>query len=168
MCDPATLLLVTSTALAIGSDVAAHSAQSKASKANKAAANDALNADLNTIAARKSENGEATGLTIMEADRQSRSAKALASLSAGEAGVSGASVDAIVGDISARLGDFKSTEERNLEIQTQQLNREAVGANAISKSRIAAVPAPSVFATSLAIAGHGVDFANTIRLRKPK
>lgn len=167
MCDPATIILGTSLAIQVGSEIAHGAGQNKAAKANKAAAEQSLNVDLNVLSDRKVEEQAATSQTIMQADRQARTADALTRLSAGEAGVAGASVDALTGDIDAQLAQFKSTEKTNLDLTLKQIDRQAAGASALAQSRINGVQSANPFATSLAIAGHGVDFANTIRQRKP-
>jgi hypothetical protein len=167
VCDPATVLLVTSAALTIGGQAESYVAGKKASDTNKRNADLGLGVSLNTIATRKAEEADATQMTIMQADRQSQQAKAVTQLSAGEAGVSGASVDALISDISGRFGEVKTAEERNLSQKNAQLNRDASGAIVDAKNQVAGVPAPSAFATSLAIAGTGIDLANTIRKRKP-
>lgn len=167
MCDPLTIIAGASLAISVGSEIAHSAGQNKAAKANKAAAEQSLNVDLNVLSDRKVEEQQASSLTIMQADRQARTADAMTRLSAGEAGVAGASVDALTGDIDAQLAQFKSTEKANLDLTLKQIDRQAAGASALAQSRINGVQSANPFATSLAIAGHGVDFANTIRQKKP-
>jgi hypothetical protein len=103
----------------------------------------------------------------MQADRQARSADAVARVSAGEAGVAGASVDAIIGDISRQASEFKTTQERNLDMTIAQLQQEKVGAKSTAQNRINAVPKANPFATGLQIATAGVNFGNVLISRKP-
>jgi hypothetical protein len=167
VCDPISIIEGASLAIEIGSSVAGASAQNKASKANKAAAQQAMQDTWKDISLREVQEQDATGQTIMQADRQARSADAVARVSAGEAGVAGASVDALVGDISAQASAFKMTQERNLDMTITQLQREKVGAKSAAQSRINAVPKANPFATGLQIASAGVNFANTLVSRKP-
>lgn len=167
MCEPATIIGVASLAIETGSAIAGASAQNKASKANKAAAERAMQDTWKDISLREVQEQDATSLTIMQADRQARSADAVARVSAGEAGVAGASVDAIIGDINRQASEFKVTEERNLDMTITQLQREKVGARNQAQSRINAVPRANPFATGLQIAVAGVNFADKIVSRKP-
>lgn len=167
MCDPATIIAGTSMAISIGAEVVHDAAQGKASAANKANSLKALNNDLNTINLRKTQETDATSLTIMQADRQARAADAMTRVAAGEAGVAGASVDALLADNQAQLSAIKSTEQKNLDMTLKQLDRSAASADTSAQNRINGAPPPDPFAVGLAIAGHAVDFANTIRKRKP-
>jgi hypothetical protein len=103
----------------------------------------------------------------MQADRQARKADALARVSAGEAGVTGASVDALVNDISAEASAFKVAQEQNLDMTITQLQREKVSEQAQARNRINSVPAANPFATGLTIAGMGLDFAAGQISRRP-
>jgi hypothetical protein len=167
VCEPATIIAGASLAIEVGSSIAGASAQNKASKANKAAAEQAMRDTWKDISLREVQEQDSTSLTIMQADRQARSADAVARVSAGEAGVAGASVDALIGDISRQASDFKVTAERNLDATITQLQREKVGAKSAAQSRINAVPSANPFATSLQIVSAGVNFADKIVSRKP-
>lgn len=167
MCEPATIIAGASLAIGAGSAVASHKAQAKAAKANETNALQAMTESWKDISLQEVQQQDATALTIMHIDRQSRKADALARVSAGEAGVAGASVDAFLGDLSAEASAAKITEGRNLDMTLAQLQREKVSGRTVAQNRINAVPAPNLFATGLTIAGLGVDFAKTIVARKP-
>lgn len=167
MCDPATVILVASTAIQIGSAVASHQAQSKQAKANKANALDAMMDTFKDISLQEAQHKEAAAQTLLQADRQAREDEALARVSAGEAGVSGASVDALIGDLAARAGEFKTTQQKNLDWTLSQLDRQRKGAQSTAQSRIAGVPAPSAIGTGLTIAGSGLNAADNLIRRKP-
>lgn len=154
-------------AIKIGSELGGASAQDQASSANNAAARRAMQDSWKDIGLREVQEQDATTLTIMQADRQARSADAVARVSAGEAGVSGASVDALMGDISAQASAFKMTQQRNLDMTITQLQRDKVAAKTTAQNRINAVPRANPFATGLQIVSAGVDFANTIVSRQP-
>ncbi len=167
MCDPVTIIAGASLAIEAGSAVVGASAQNKASKANAAAATTAMHDTWKSLSLRETQEQDTTQQTIMQADRQARSADAVARVSAGEAGVAGASVDALAGDISAQASAFKVTQGRNLDMTIAQLQQEKVAAKSAAQSRINSVPGANPFATGLQIATAGVNFANTIVSRKP-
>ncbi len=148
-----------------GSAIAQNRAQAKASKANQAAALAAMRESWTDIGIMQAQEQESSAMTVFEADRQSRGAKALAAVSAGEAGVSGASVEALLGDIDKKAGEFKTAEKRNLENTLIQLQREKVSQRTVAQGRIASVPRPNAFATGLTIAGMGLDFASGVYAR---
>ena len=167
MCEPATIIAGASLAINAGSQLANSSAQAKASKANKTAALQAMAEGWKDISLQEVQQQDATALTIMQADRQARKADAIARVSAGEAGVAGASVDALVNDISAEASAFKVTQEKNLDMTITQLQREKVSGKAVAQNRINAVPPPNPFAVGLTIASAGLDFATTLNSRRP-
>lgn len=166
MCEPATILAAGSLAIQAGSAIASNAAQDAASKANKEAALRAMGEQLRSLSLQEQQAQDATAQTIMQADRQARQAEALARVSAGEAGVSGASVEALIGDISADASEFKVTQERNLDMTIAQIQQEKRGVQAGAQSRINAVPKGNDLATALTIGAAGIDFAsNYIRKR---
>lgn len=165
MCDPVTAIAAGSLVIGAGSAIAQHKAQAKASKANEAATLASMRESWTDIGIMQVQEGEAAAMTVFEADRQARGAKALAAVSAGEAGVSGASVEALLGDIDRKAGEFKTAEKRNLENTLIQLQREKVSQRTVAQGRIASVPRPNAFATGLTIAGLGLDFASGVYAR---
>lgn len=167
MCDPGTIIAGASLAIGTGSAVVQHKAQAKAAKANEANAVQSMVESWKDISLQEVQQQDATALTIMQSDRAARKADALARVSAGEAGVAGASVDAFLGDLSAEASAFKMTQERNLNMTTAQLQREKISGRSVAQNRINAVPAPNLFATGLTIASQGLDFATKIVSRKP-
>lgn len=167
MCDPGTIIAGASLAIGTGSAIANAKAQDKASKANAENARQALMESWKDISLQEVQQQDATALTIMQADKQARKADALARVSAGEAGVAGASVDALLGDLSAEASAFKMTQEKNLDMTIAQLQREKISGRTVAQNRINAVPGSNPFATGLTIAGQGLDFVSNIISRKP-
>jgi hypothetical protein len=159
MCDPtvATVLTLTSTAIEAGGAIAQNRAQAKASKANDKAAKAALHDTWRDLGARQVEEQAATSATILDIDRNARSLAGQAAVSAGEAGVAGASVDALLGDIAGQAGDARNTARRNLTMTLDELQREKVAAKATAQSRSAGVPMPNPFLTGLQIVSSGVN-----------
>jgi len=104
----------------------------------------------------------------MSAHRTALNADAQIRVGAGEAGVAGASVEAILNDISAQESAFGVRTQRNVEATVAQIQQEKRGVAAGAQSRINAVQPANPFATGLTIASAGLDFAtNQIRLRTP-
>jgi len=167
VCDPASVLTVASVAIGIGGDIAKAGAQNKAAANNKAAALAAEHETLRDISLQEQQQQDAAGQTIMQTDRQARQADALASVSAGESGVAGASVDALISNLDADAARANEVTGRNLDMTIAQLQREKLGAAAEAQNRINSVQPANPFATILGIGGIGIDAANTIIRRKP-
>jgi hypothetical protein len=145
-------------AVAIGGAIVGHNAQNKAAKTNEAAAKAAEVNTVNTLSARGRQEVDAAGKTIMQIDRETRTADAQARVSAGDAGVSGASVDALLGVIQGEGLDAKTTTQRNLASTLSQIEGEKKGAVALEQSRVAAVPRANPYLLGFQIAGAGVDY----------
>lgn len=168
MCDPGTIVAGASLAIGVGSKLAESSAQNKAAAANKKASLAAMTEDWKALSLQEAQQQDAAQQSIMQADRQGRQADAVARVSAGESGVAGASVDALLGDLSAQVSAFKTTTARNLSSAEAQLQQEKAGSRAGAQSRINAVQPANPFATALQIGGMGLDFAsNIIRAQPP-
>lgn len=168
MCDPGTIVAGASLAIGVGSKIAESKAQDKAAAANKKASLAAMTEDWKALSLQEAQQQDAAQQSIMQADRQGRQADALARVSAGESGVAGASVDALLGDLSAQVSAFKTTTERNLRMTTEQLQQEKAASRAGAQSRINAMQPANPFATALSIGAQGIDFAtNIIRSQPP-
>lgn len=163
MCEPVSIAIA---ALTLGTEVASElnkaSAQNKVSKANTAAALQSLQQSNTDISFQESQKTAAAGLTIQQADRNARSTKALAQVSAGAAGVGGISVEALMGDIDNKLGQFKQTTNENLSMAIDQLQRDRVKEGTIAQERIDNVQPANPLATGIAIAGEGLSFYGQI------
>lgn len=168
MCEPTTLLAAGTLAVSAGSAIAGASAQNKQSKATAKAARVAQAEDYAALEKRKGQEQDAATQTIMQADRQARAADALARVSAGQAGVAGASVDALLAGIASEEFDAKATIGRNLKNTLTQLDSEKKGSDALAANRIASAPPANPFLTGLQIAGAGLDFGTTLVRNKPK
>lgn len=163
MCEPTTAILVASTVVSTGIQVAGkiqeHGAQKKAQQENEASAKAALKEDLKTLTMREGQEEGAAASTILEIDRQARQTKAEAAVYAGESGVEGASVDALLDGFQNQADRASLGVQRNLKLTKDQLGRERVASQTGAQSRINAVPAPNPWATGLSIAGAGLGGA---------
>lgn len=168
MCDPGTIIAVGSLALGVGSQVVAANAQDKAARQNRADARRAENENFKSLSLQEGQVQDAASVSIMSAHRTAMNADAQTRVAAGEAGVAGASVEAILNDISAQESAFKVQTERNTDATVAQLQQEKRGAAAGAQSRINAVQPSNPFATGLNIVSAGLDFAtNQIKIRTP-
>jgi hypothetical protein len=105
----------------------------------------------------------------MDTVREAREAKATATVAAGEAGVSGLSVDALLAEFDGRAAAANDRTDQNTEWTLSQLNNEMKGIRANAEDRINSVQraaAPSFFNTGLKIAGVGLDSYNDFKVRE--
>lgn len=101
--------------------------------------------------------------------REARAAKATASVAAGEAGVSGLSVDALLAEFDNRAATANDRTDQNTEWTLNQLNNEMKGIRSTAEDRINSVQRsakPSFFNTGLKIAGAGLDSYNDFKVRQ--
>lgn len=168
MCEPATIIASVGLGLQVANSIGSNQAQKKQAKATVQAANDTAVDQTHSLSLRESQETDAANTTIMQADRSARMADATARVSAGEAGVAGASVDALLSDLSNQDSAFKVQTQRNLGSTIDQLEQEKVGVRTNAQNRINSAPFPSNLATGLQIAGAGVDFAAGVVARRPK
>lgn len=157
MCEP-TAIAIASLAIGVYGRVAGAKAQNKASEANKEAALKSQREASKDISLLQQQQVDATSRTIYEADRNARSTQALARVSAGEAGVTGVSVEALLGDIDRKFGEFKSTAGRNLDSVLDSLQREKISGRTVAQGRISAVQPSNPYATAIGIASEGLAF----------
>lgn len=165
VCEPTAII---AGGLAIGGQVANHIGQSKANKANAAAAATELMLNYRDIAARGLEEQTAAGQARVGVAEQAAALLSQGQLSAAESGVAGGSVDALLGEILGQQGNANTTIDTNLAAVQAQLQREREGAFAGFQSRRAAVPAPSLLATGLGISATALSHYSNYKLRKDK
>jgi hypothetical protein len=154
-------------ALNASAAVADHVAKDQAAKANKEAAEKSLAEVWKDITIRQSEEQDAASMSIMAIDRQARQADALARVSAGEAGVAGASVDMILNGITRDRSTAVQTTQRNAQMTMDQLQRDKLQAKTQADNQIAGVPGANPFLTGLRIAGAAANSAGQFIDRLP-
>jgi hypothetical protein len=141
---------------------------------------------------RRSQERTAASRSNLQTDRAARAADATARLSAGAAGVSGASVSALLTDVEAQAGQARLATDQNLAATTRQIDMQrgavaqnlAIAERGIALSRIGVdvdrraringveniqtAPRPNPFMTGLQIIGDGLDFADQyLKTKKP-
>lgn len=166
MCDPLTLTLG-GVALGVGGELMSAHAQNKASKENEKEARIAEALDINGINLRQTQEKAAASQDIQGAERQTAATVSAARVAAGEAGVAGASVDALMQAIGNEGSAYTETVRLNTKNTLNQLDQEKLGAASRARSRINSVPKANPFASALRIGAIGLNAATQIADRRP-
>lgn len=168
MCDVVTALAATSFIVDTAGKITQHRGQQQQADKTRAAADASAREGISQISLRQNQEQDAAAQSILQADRQARMADAQARVSAGEAGVAGASVDAVLHDISQQDAEFRSATNTNLSNTMDQLDAEKRGIRVQAANQKSLVPYPTPLATGLSIAGSGLDMASLLIRRKTK
>lgn len=150
-------LIAGAAGIGVAGNIAKHKAQEKAAKENARLARQARRDAWRQLGLRQQQHIEASQLSMFETARSIAASQALASVSAGEAGVEGMSVDLLLGDFERVLGEAKTFEQKNLDATLFQLQQEKLAQDALMQSRIAQVPGASAWETVLSSAGILID-----------
>lgn len=157
-----------SLAIEAGSKLADYISGASHKRAVNAAADRGALDQISQVSLRETQTQEGAAMSIMQADRQARMADAEARVSAGEAGVAGASVDALLGDIGRQDAEYKTATDINLNNTLDQLEAEKRGIRVQAENIKAGVAAPSPLALGVGLAGAGLNFASFLIQRQPK
>lgn len=174
MCEPTTLTVaaIGIAAASAASSVYAQQQQAKASEKSAEAAQKNANRSflLSSQASneRLAQEQAKTTAELTDVQRQRQRAEATAKVAAGEAGVSGLSVDALLGDFRREEAVYRDRTLQNLDFQRQQQELEKQGFDATRQSRInqanSQVSArPSFAGAALRIGGAGLQAYNASR-----
>lgn len=166
VCEPTSLALA-SFALTGASAVAEHKAQNSASVANRDAAIASERDQLNALALRGAQETTAAAEQSHTIDQQGAAAIANARVAAGENGVAGPSVDALIHGVGSQVSAAEGNVRSNLDSTLAQLDADAAGVRSQTQSRINAVPGANPFLTGLKIGGAALDTFGRIRSYKP-
>ena len=112
------------------------------------------------------ESQEAASMDVEKANIEIAQARAQASVSAAERGVSGPSVDLMIRDYDAIYARSVDTVNRNLRMQARQAQRAGAGSRATARNRItSAYPQyPSLVGTALQLGGSILSSANQFNM----
>lgn len=165
MCPP--VIAIAAAATSIAGSVAGKIGQDKAAAANKNSATNAMLESWKDIDQRQMQEQDATNVSIMGADKQARNRAAIAATSAGESGVAGQSVDALLSTFDNDASANKVMAQHNLDAQNAQYQAEKRGSQAQAQSRINAVQPGNWMTTGLQIAGAGLNAAGSAAFRTP-
>ncbi|HWJ86588.1 MAG TPA: hypothetical protein VNS12_00780 [Pelagibacterium sp.] len=168
MCEP--LMMVS---LAIGAaqsvvqyagEVQAYNEHEQCRLDNRRRAEEDTRQQYNANLTRVLQEQDAMGAEKAAVSRDARAARARATVAAGESGVSGLSVDALLRDFYGQEGAYTDRLDEQVEWTTRQLQYEQQGIRAAGEGKANAVPKgtkPSFFAAGLRIAGAGLDSVNS-------
>jgi len=147
----------------------AAAAQNAMARENQKAANANLVREYADVQTRQIQEEDAAAVQKQDISREARAARATTMAAAGEAGVSGLSVDALLADVYGKEATAKDRISQNSGFTTSNLTREMDGLKAKAQDRINSMPwatGPSPFAAALKIGGVGLESYN--RYGKPK
>ncbi|TRA85481.1 hypothetical protein EXN24_23650 [Rhizobium rhizogenes] len=173
MCDPITMVAAAlgtaQTVTGYMGERQAAAAQNAMVRENQKAANANLVREYADVQTRQIQEEDAAAVQKQDLSREARAARATTMAAAGEAGVSGLSVDALLADVYGKEATAKDRISQNSGFTTSNLTREMDGLKAKAQDRINSMPwatGPSPFAAALKIGGVGLDSYN--RYGKPK
>lgn len=164
MCEPTTILAIASVASAAGSVVAQSQAADAQSASNQRQYDNTMRAyreNVNQTNLMQQQEREGSLMKVEDNNMKARAATSTASVAAGENGISGLSVDALMGDISFDQNRFNSSVQTNFDRAQGAISnqRENVYSNAASQINGLQTPAsPDYLGAGLRIAQAGYDF----------
>lgn len=148
MSDPFTMFLIqagtaaASGAVSLASAAGNASAQSDANEIAKQNSIEARDANYDQLHLMAQQSQASAEQQIFENDTEALQATERAKVSAGESGVTGLSVDALLADMYGRQARFNDNVTQNLENQQQQIGFEMENAARTSQSQINSLPTP--------------------------
>ncbi len=166
MCHPLAIAAGSMAISAYGS-IKANQAQAAAEKANREAAERAFKANVKEIGTQQLETRMAAAQNIFFTERKARTARSLARVGAGEAGVAGISAQDVLDDITREAGDVNRVTRKQERQTIAGLQRAKVSQTDLALGRISQVGKPSDLATGLAIAGAGLNFGQFLIRESP-
>lgn len=166
MCDPTTIA-VASFGLNAAGTIASYKAQQGEAAAARASATNSLKLNYQALGARELEEVQAATQEKANISRAAATAQGSAQAGAAASGVSGVSVDLLLGDLEREGGEARDSVQQNLESSIAQLERQKLGARANAQSQINGSPSPSFIPSALRLASAGLETYSDLRLRQP-
>lgn len=161
-------LLIADAALKIGGTLLSAHAQNKAANANRAAAITDENSQLNQLTLRSRQESQAAVQSDQLADRQTQMDAGIQNVSAAENGVTGNSVNALMGELQYQKGMYHDSVAENLHNQLLQLDQSKLGVVARTDQRIASGPQKAnPWATALKIGGDALQAFTQFKAGQP-
>ncbi len=173
MCDPATAMMAGGFAMNAGSQVMAHQGQVAQAESQNAwnrqrqelGTERALENYANQIMqarARQSQEREAAANEINEVNREARKRVSTAQVAAGESGVTGGSLQALLNDFHRQQLEFGTSVRRNLEFREDNIEDQLESVRLGTQGRIEGLmfmpqQKPSFMGAALRIAGSGLS-----------
>jgi len=158
---PAAILAGVQAAVSIGGAITGHAARQREADRSEEATRQALRLQSRDLTIRGIEEVQAAAQARSQAERQAQVATGSAQVSAASAGVRGASVDALVSDISGDLGRVYQSIDFNTVTALDQIQRMREGAELEAQSRLNSIERPSLLQTLLRVGAGGLDAYST-------
>lgn len=164
MCEPTTILAIASVASAAGSVVAQSQAASAQAESNQRQYENTMRAyreNINQTNLMQQQEREGSLQKVEDNNMKARAAASTASVASGENGISGLSVDALMGDISFDQGRYNSSIQTNFDRAEGAIRnqRENVYSSAASQINGLQTPAaPDYLGAALKIGQAGYDY----------
>jgi hypothetical protein len=153
MCEPMTIMALSSAALSVAGSVKSHNAQAGAFDDNTKAAHAAKVEEDRMAQEDSAVTDQAAAQEKIDRGLEGMKSSATALTSAGESGVSGNSIDALMNELDASVLRGNTTTTQNLELSQRGTQRQLASNKRTAQSRINSVAKPSKSATALSIAG---------------
>lgn len=170
MCDPLSMIgfavSAASSAVGYAGQVSAANEQNRIYAENATRANQNAKDQMFQTQQRMIQEQSAAADEKIDVQREARAAKATAFTAAGESGVSGLSVDALLSEFDGRAAEYEDRVDQNTEWTMNQLNNEMKGIQSNAEDRINSVQRaakPSFFDAGLRIGGAGLDSYNSYK-----
>lgn len=165
MCTP---IAAASFGINAASIAASYVGQSRMAKAQETyqqkqgtAALEAYRQNLAALGLKRQEDAASASDQLQQAQREAIQARSSAFTAAGEAGISGNSVDALMRDFTARELNFRSNTATNLKSRSGQIDREMLSVQAGAQSQVnqakTPVAKPSLLGAGLQLGGSALD-----------
>lgn len=161
--DPITISLLASAGIKIVGSILGYNAKKQEAKANKKAALQNLGLMYNDLNARAAQERAAASQARETVQEQAGALEGQTTVSAASGNVAGATVDALLGDVSRQEGRALSTIDANLGFTEGQIKREQRGAHARAQQQIAGVKSPSWASLGLQIGATGLNTYASLR-----
>lgn len=147
-------------------------AQARFQEKQGAAANEAYRANLEALGLMRQQDISAASDQQQEVQREALQARSRAATAAGEAGVSGNSIDMLLREFQARELNFNSNIAENVKRRSDQTDREMLSARAGAQSQVnmarSPIEKPSFLDAGLRIAGSAFGAYNQFLHIPPK
>ncbi|RVB05688.1 hypothetical protein [Mesorhizobium sp. M7A.F.Ca.CA.004.02.1.1] len=144
----------------------AYEAQQETYKNNRDASNKAAAQTYASIQNRQLQDDAASGQELQKLNIEGMKGRATASVAAGEAGVTGLSVDGLIADYYGQQGRYERTLSNNAQMNASALRGEMDSTRATAEGRINSVDQgqkPSFADAAIRILGAGVDAYSTYK-----
>jgi len=153
MCDPVAGIMIASFAINVGSKIASANAQGKAAEANAEAARRAMHETWTDIGGMERELAMEATQGYFQLEKAENRKQAVLRANAGEASVTGISVEELSGDLERQAAELQLAQRRGYERDIEQLGREKISGRTIAQARIASVQGANPWLTALQIGG---------------